>query len=227
MELLNMPPRLLVFDMDGTFMDSQIFHAKTFHRFINRYIAPIDFETTRRKMGNTVRHILTEAGVPPEEMAAVYAQLTEFCEHDIDDLIAEVGVIDGIRDALVNARARGLRCIVLTNSMETVAKKMLTYHGLLTLFDNVSGADLASNDKVDRCNTIIKSRGFCPADTVCIGDSEFDIEMANSVGTRSCFVKTDYSWYRSEAYIMEYLKPTYVVSALNQIPDVFYGGESK
>ena len=122
MELLNMPPRLLVFDMDGTFMDSQIFHAKTFHRFINRYIAPIDFETTRRKMGNTVRYILTEAGVPPEEMTAVYAQLTEFCEHDIDDLIAEVGVIDGIRDALVNARARGLRCIVLTNSMETVAK---------------------------------------------------------------------------------------------------------
>ena len=88
MELLNMPPRLLVFDMDGTFMDSQIFHAKTFHRFINRYIAPIDFETTRRKMGNTVRHILTEAGVPPEEMTAAYAQLTEFCEHDIDDLIA-------------------------------------------------------------------------------------------------------------------------------------------
>lgn len=43
---------------------------------------------------------------------------------------------------------------------------MLTYHGLLTLFDDVSGADLASNDKVDRCNTIIKSRGFCPADTV-------------------------------------------------------------
>lgn len=37
---------------------------------------------------------------------------------------------------------------------------MLTYHGLLTLFDDVSGADLASNDKVDRCNTIIKSRGF-------------------------------------------------------------------
>ena len=104
---------------------------------------------------------------------------------------------------------------------------MLTYHGLLTLFDNISGADLASNDKVDRCNTIIKSRRFCPADTVCIGDSEFDIEMANSVGTRSCFVKTGYSWYRSEAYIMEYLKPTYVVSALNQIPDVFYGGESK
>ena len=104
---------------------------------------------------------------------------------------------------------------------------MLTYHALLTLFDNISGVDLASNDKVDRCNTIIKSRGFCPADTVCIGDSEFDIEMANAVGARSCFVKTAYSWYRDEAYIMEQLRPTYVVSALDQIPDVFYGGDAK
>ena len=35
-----------------------------------RYIGPIDLETTRKKMGNTVRHILTEAGVPPEELGA-------------------------------------------------------------------------------------------------------------------------------------------------------------
>lgn len=220
-------PKLLIFDMDGTFMDSRTFHAKTFHRFLNRYIGPIDLETTRKKMGNTVRHILTEAGVPPEELGAAYTRLTEFCEHDIDDLVAEIGVIDGIRDALVKAKARGLCRIVLTNSMETVAKKMLAYHGLLELFDGISGADLMSIDKIDRCNAVIRRCGFLPADTVCIGDSEFDIEMANAVGARSCFVKTAYSWYRDEAYIMEQLRPTYVVSALDQIPDVFYGGAAK
>ena len=218
--------KLLIFDMDGTFMDSRIFHAKTFHRFTNRYIAPIDLETTRKKMGNTVRHILTEVGVSSQQMASTYELLTKFCEHDIDDLIAEIGVIDGIRDALTKARQKGLYCIVLTNSMETVAKKMLAHHNLLDLFHCISGADLVSIDKIDRCNAIIAQYGFCPQDTICIGDSEFDIEMANAVGARSCFVKTAYSWYKDANYIMEQLKPTYVVSALDQIPDVFYGGNA-
>lgn len=215
-------PKLLIFDMDGTFMDSRIFHAKTFHRFINQYICPIDFESTRQRMGDTVRHILCNVGVTEEQMPNIYQQLTEFCTQHIDDLIDEIRVVDGIHAALDHAHGCGLRCVLLTNSMDCTARKMLTRHQLLDRFDQISGADLDSMDKISRCEAIIRASGCTPADTICIGDAEADIQMANAVGCRSCFVKTPVSWYKDERYLMDVLRPTYVATALDQIPALFY-----
>ena len=218
----NCPFKLLIFDMDGTFMDSRTFHAKTFHRFINRYIGPIDLETTRSKMGNTVRHILKNAGVSEEDMPDIYEKLTYFCTHDIDDLIQDIPVVDGIHEALDHSRAAGLQCVLLTNSMDCVARRMLSQHGLLDKFDMISGADLCSMDKIDRCQSIIASCHVKPSETVCIGDAEFDLEMANASGCAGCFVKTATSWYQDERYMMEVLRPAFVVTQLQQIPGIFF-----
>ena len=222
MPLLYPVPRLLIFDMDGTFMDSRAFHTKVFHRFINEYIQPIDLESTRQRMGDTVRHILCNAGVTSEQMPGIYEKLTDFCTHNIDDLISGIGLVDGIHEALDHAHGCGLRCVLLTNSMDCVARKMLEYHHLAGKFDQISGADLDSMDKINRCEAIIRANHCTPEQTICIGDAEPDIEMANAVGCRSCFVKTPTSWYKDERYILQELRPTYVVTALEQIPAAFY-----
>ena len=216
------PLRLLVFDMDVTFMDSRAFHTNVFHRFINRNICTIDLENTQSRMGNTIRHILKNVGVTDEMMPNIYAKLTEFFSHDIDDLIRQIQVVDGIEQALDNAHGCGLYCVLLTNSADVVARKMLEHHGLLDKFDYISGADLESMDKIDRCREVIRVNGFTPEETVCIGDAESDIEMANAVGCRSCFVRTDASWFKDETYIINVLRPTFIVSSLQDIPSAFF-----
>lgn len=227
MQPLSPPPKLLIFDMDGTFMDSRNFHAKAFQRFISAYIQPIDLESTRRRMGDTVRHILRNVGVSDSQMADIYEKLTEFFLHNIDDLLSEVRLVDGIREALDHAHGCGLRCVLLTNSMDCIARKMLEYHHLTDKFDQISGADLDSMDKISRCSAVIRANHCTPEQTICIGDAEPDIEMAHAVGCRSCFVKTPVSWYKDEAYIMRDLRPAFTVTSLRQIPAVFYRAQRR
>ena len=53
---------LVMFDMDGTLMDSRAFHQKVFYRFLNQYVGNITEEEVRRDIGATVREILTARG---------------------------------------------------------------------------------------------------------------------------------------------------------------------
>lgn len=44
----------IMFDMDGTIMDSRDFHRDVLHRFFNQYVGPVSKEDVEIGMGATV-----------------------------------------------------------------------------------------------------------------------------------------------------------------------------
>ena len=76
---------LVMFDMDGTLMDSRAFHQKVFYRFLNRYVGNITEEEVRRGIGATVREIFDSAGVPEENLKELFVKLDEFCRTQVMD----------------------------------------------------------------------------------------------------------------------------------------------
>ena len=48
---------LVMFDMDGTLMDSKVFHQEVFYRFLNEYVKPVTREEVEKGLGATVREI--------------------------------------------------------------------------------------------------------------------------------------------------------------------------
>ena len=211
---------LLIFDMDGTFLDSHRFHQQSLSRFVNRYVRRASPEEVARSMGATMQTLLLGLGVPAARLPELYEKLDAFYANEVEDLLRDLPVLPGIYTALEQARARRIRTALMTNSMDCAARQMLARHGLLDRFDFVSGSTAEAMEKTLRCRRLLARLGLEPRQCVCIGDSEYDLQMAWELGSAGCFVKTHISWYRSEQEMLR-LGPDYIVTDLAQIPEVF------
>jgi phosphoglycolate phosphatase-like HAD superfamily hydrolase len=209
---------LIMFDMDGTFMDSRQFHTKVFHRFINEYVKPVEITEVAEAMGNTVRDIFENLGVPHNEISAIIDALQEFCKCRVDDLALRIKAGEGIGEVLDTIRSLGIKTALVTNSIDTVVNRMLDTHGLLDKFDYISGADYHSMDKTDRCKQVAGL--FAARHILYVGDTESDIILAKRLDYDSCFAKTEISWYKDADYIINILKPTYVINSLYELIDI-------
>lgn len=206
---------LVMFDMDGTLMDSRAFHQKVFYRFLNRYVGNITEEEVRRGIGATVREIFDSAGVPEENLKELFAKLDEFCRTQVMDLAGQIPVIPGAYQLLEGLKSKGIPCGLLTNSMQAVTENMLKAKGLWNFFAGVSGADYFSVNKIERCRKLQKR--LHGEKVLYVGDTEMDIELADCMGYDSCLAKTGYGWYEDETYILQVLRPDYVVLELKEI----------
>ena len=206
---------LVMFDMDGTLMDSKVFHQEVFYRFLNEYVKPVTREEVEKGLGATVREIFDSVGVAEEDLQRLFQKLDYFCKTQVDGLAIQIPAAGGVRETLEVLRARGGRTALLTNSMEAVTLRMLVTHGLEQLFDAISGADYVSIDKTGRCRRIEKS--LDARRILYVGDAEKDIELAREMGYDSCFAKFHFGWYGDADYISCVMKPTYIVEKLTDL----------
>ena len=65
----------VIFDMDGTLMDSKVFHQEVFYRFLNEYVKPVTREEVEKGLGATVREIFDSVGVAEEDLQRLFQKL--------------------------------------------------------------------------------------------------------------------------------------------------------
>ncbi len=206
---------LVMFDMDGTIMDSRNFHHAVFYRFLNEYVRPVTHEEVYKGIGNTVREIFDSIGVEEERLESLFEELDDFCRTQVDDIAKEIPVVPGTKELLRGLKERGIKRALLTNSLETVTDRMLTMNGLKEYFDAVSGADYFSLNKIDRCIRLASK--FDSDRILYVGDTQKDMELALSMGYDACFADTGYGWCEDREYVIEELKPTCVAKQLTDI----------
>ena len=131
------------------------------------------------------------------------------------DLAGQIPVIPGAYQLLEGLKSKGIPCGLLTNSMQAVTENMLKAKGLWNFFAGVSGADYFSVNKIERCRKLQKR--LHGEKVLYVGDTEMDIELADCMGYDSCLAKTGYGWYEDETYILQVLRPDYVVLELKEI----------
>lgn len=209
--------QLIMFDMDGTFIDSRSFHEKVFYRFFNERVMPVTKERVAEGIGNTVRDIFQSLNLDEKVFPELFQELEVFCRTRIDELIKEIYVAEDTLKTLVTLEGYGVKTAVVTNSMQCVADRILKLHGLEKHFSVVSGADITSLNKNQRCEAVRKELGAEKEKVLYVGDAESDIVLAGSMGYDSCFADTPLSWGRDKAYIAFVLKPTYTVGRLYEL----------
>lgn len=212
--------RLVMFDMDGTFIDSKQFHTEVFFRFFNEYVMPVSLEETGAGMGNTVRDIFRSFHIPEDEFPVLFHRLDYFCRYRIGDLVKDVRVCEGMADVLGRLRMAGMKTAVVTNSMQCVAEEILKTHGLYRSFDYISGADIESMNKKSRCDRVRVMAGVEEKEVFYVGDSEGDLVLAGDMGYGSIFADTEISWCRDRKYVLEQLRPDGVVKDVRDLPDL-------
>jgi len=181
--------RLIVFDLDGTLVDSRRDLADSANALIvERGGSPLPEEAIGKMVGEgaalLVRRALDAAGLPQDPAA-----LPRFLEIYDSRLLNHTRAYPDVADAVRHARTLG-RVTVLTNKPKEPSERILKALGLLDLFDDVIGGDGPLPRKPDPAGlTLLMNEARATAgETLMIGDSVVDRETARRAGTRCCLV---------------------------------------
>jgi phosphoglycolate phosphatase len=188
--------KLLVFDLDGTLIDSAQDLCNSVNATLEKFGRPhLSDETIASYIGNGVlvlvrRAFATDDGEEPSEKLLVDAHkffLDYYREHKLDYTYAYEGVLEAL-DALhkvhdqlgVPARAMA----VLTNKPVRPAQAICEALGLTPYFRHIYGGNSFATKKPDPEGllALMKEANATPQQTVMIGDSQVDVQTARNAG---------------------------------------------
>lgn len=213
-------PRVILFDLDGTLIDS----APDIMTAINRLLAlkglpVLTLDEVRAMIGHGVQMLVQRAfryrGVELDGMPLV-DMTTEFADIYAQHLVGETLVLPGAREAITHYRDRGIKLGVVTNKLQSATLTVLEHFGLLSSLDIVVG-DAGLPRKPDPAMLVhaLAALGEKPEDAVMVGDSAADIEAAKRAGVMAIAVRGGYSNHR-----IEDLGPDLIIETLTDLPEV-------
>jgi phosphoglycolate phosphatase len=184
---------LIVFDLDGTLIDSRRDLADAANALIEeRGGAPLAVEAVGRMVGDgagvLVRRAMSAAGLAMDE-----SSLPRFLELYDQRLLRTTRPYDGIEEALALVRAWGTLA-VLTNKPIGPTRTLLAALGLEASFAAAVGGDGPLPRKPDPEGLRhLMSMFDAPAGrTVLVGDSHIDAATARAAGVRFCLAAYGY-----------------------------------
>ncbi len=182
---------LLVFDLDGTLVDSQrdLTDAVNATR-VWMGLGPLPTETVSRYVGNGAP-VLVQRALPDAGEEDWSRGLQYFLEYYREHMLDATTLYPGVREALDQLHGAGVPLAVLTNKPIRFSLQMIEGLGLDRHFFRVYGGNSFPEKKPHPMGLdalIAESRADRDR-TVMIGDSAVDIQTARNAGVRACGVK--------------------------------------
>jgi len=172
---------LIVFDWDGTLMDSA---AKIVHCF-ERAFADVDAtypgaEAVRRIIGLGLKEAMA-ALMPGADASQCLAVTDRYREHFLALDAEAMSLFPGVRDGLKALTERGHLLAIATGKSRRGLDRVLQHTGLGDLFVATRCADEAFSKPHPRMlEDILERTGMTPAQAVMVGDTTYDILMAKA-----------------------------------------------
>lgn len=182
------PPPLLVFDLDGTLVDTAGDLIATLNDVLaGEGLAPLTRDDAGSLLGAGVKAMIAR-GYALEHVpldAATHDRLFEaFIPRYARDIARHSRPFEGAVEALDRFAAAGWRLAICTNKLESLSHRLLDELGLGDRFAAVCGGDTFPVRKPDPGHLLgtIAAAGCVPETSVMVGDSANDIDAARNAG---------------------------------------------
>jgi phosphoglycolate phosphatase len=175
---------LVVFDLDGTLIDSRQDLAESANAMLAAYGAgPLPIEEIASMVGDGARQLVTRALDGAHLQADVSEALLRFLDIYGRRLLRHTAPYVGVTDMLVELAARH-RLALLTNKPEGLSRRILAAFEWSHLLPHVVGGDSGFPRKPDPAGlqSVMSVAGSLPGQTVYVGDSMIDVETARAAG---------------------------------------------
>jgi phosphoglycolate phosphatase len=215
-----MRPLTIVFDLDGTLIDTAPDLVATLNVVLAREgLQPVAYQDARLMVGGGAR-VMVERGIKADGRLLPAAEIDrlerDFISHYADHIADHSLPFDGVAATLDQLAASGCRLAVCTNKLEWLSLRLLDALELRPRFHAICGADTFGVSKPDPAilNHTIERAGGEKARAVMIGDSSTDVATARAANVPVIAVDFGYS----DVPVTD-LKPDRVVSAFSKLPE--------
>ncbi|MEO7649419.1 MAG: HAD-IA family hydrolase [Bryobacteraceae bacterium] len=182
---------LLIFDLDGTLIDSKLdlAHAVNATRAHLGYPA-LEHDTVYSYVGNGAPTLIRRALGPGAADAAVEQGLAFFLNYYRDHMVDYTVLYPGVPESLARIADARVKMAVLTNKPVRISVAILDALGVGNYFQRVYGGNSFEQKKPHPVGieTLLSECGAERSKTMMVGDSAVDIETARNARVRSCGV---------------------------------------
>lgn len=191
--------RVVIFDLDGTLIDSLADVAKSVNRVLaDAGLSPIEGALQKSLLGEGARARVRKAfevkGVrlSNDELSS---RTGDFTRYYAANLLDQTKPYDGAQKILETLSKFGIRTAVCTNKDEASARYILSTLGMMPPIEDVAGADTFGVQKPhpDHIRKLLLRMNADPRHTLLVGDSTHDIKAAHAAGIVCAAVAWGYS----------------------------------
>ena len=214
-------PRTLVFDLDGTLVDTAPDLISALNFVLDREgLAPVPLAKARNMIGAGARKLI-ERGLELDDRTVSVDELNrltkDFVAYYSEHIADESRPFEGLEAALDELQAKGFGFAGCTNKLEWLSKLLLDKLGLSGRFAAICGADtfgVAKPDPVILQQTLAQA-GRPLSGAIMVGDAGPDVGVARRAGIPVIGVEFGYT----DVPIAE-LKPDRLIGHFRELPDV-------
>lgn len=193
-----MPIKALIFDLDGTLIDS----APDLRTALNKLLAhynrrDVSMNEVTQFVGNGAAKLIERAfkatgqEVDDNELVQLTNRFLGFYKgHEAD----ETCLYDGVTDTLVELKKLGYRLALCTNKPQAPTENILQALGLNDFFEVVLGGDQLETKKPnpDMLHWVLDQMKLTAENAIMVGDSPNDIDAAKNANMRNIAVSYGY-----------------------------------
>ena len=169
--------RGLVFDLDGTLVDSYGPIGDSVNAAREHFgLAQLSLGEVRRKVGHGLEALLEELLGPSRVREGVEVFRRSYATLCIEGTT----VLPGVREALEQLREQGLKMAVASNKPACFGEPILRGLGLLPFFCDVQGPDRSGSTKPEPAmiHACLRAMGVSKDEAAYVGDMALDVESA-------------------------------------------------
>jgi phosphoglycolate phosphatase len=182
---------LIIFDLDGTLIDSSTDLANAVNATrAHLGLPPMEHEKVYSYVGNGAPVLIRKALGPAYSDDAVAEALEYFLAHYRAHMLDNTALYPGVREALDRFRSEGIAMAVLTNKPVRVSQAIVDSLGLHEHFLRVYGGNSFEQKKPNPAGieSLIAETGARRRGTLMVGDSSVDVQTARNAGVAACGV---------------------------------------
>ncbi|MCD9085852.1 phosphoglycolate phosphatase [Stenotrophomonas sp. SY1] len=185
----------VVFDLDGTLVDSAGDIAEAVNRTLEDLALPrVSEATVRSWIGEGVRNLVATALRHAGSDRTLDTVMPTFMRHYHDCLLRSPRLYDGVTETLHALQLRGLPMAICTNKPVALVPPLLEHLGIAAFFAHIIGGDSLPQRKpsAEPLQHVAALLGQPVQACLMVGDSATDLHAANNAGMPIVLVRYGY-----------------------------------
>lgn len=187
-----MPIKLIIFDLDGTLVDTSEDITNALNYAIKPYgIKGLKVTDTIKMVGEGITRLIEK--VLGEDKSHLKDDVVKrFLDYYEEHLTDYSTAYPEVKETL--EKLEGYRKAVISNKRESLSRELLKRLGILGFFDMVVGSDTTAEKKPSPVPVlhVLSRLGTFPSQAVIVGDSNLDIEAGKKAGIKTVAVTYGY-----------------------------------